>query len=581
VTATKPQFLPEQVTIGIAPTPAELTVLPQTIRASTTRPEAENPTELRAEVRNLGHTDALSFSVEFYDGDPDNGGSRIGDPVDVPGLPAHTNGPVSVTWSSPSAGWHDIYVVVDTEDDIAEVLEDNNVASTSLLVSAINARASVVEVEGAGGSSALAYGQTSSIAVHVASTGTATLSSVTARLFLGDPAAGGVAIGPDRTATGVSPGSTAVLTFPFTPANSGQFKLVAVVDPADELMEFDELDNEAHLWVTVGHPPIWDVIPHITMLEDFPRDLDLTRYLTDYDTDMADLEVSVVAIGTINVNVSIMGKVLTLTPDKDWHGEFDVELMVDDGEFTTPAEISVTIVASNDAPRFRNAPTEPFSLMEGERFSYAFDAYDPDGEPVSFTDTSELFDISLDGVIDFTPTFEDITYSPIHVFRVIATDGTAQSFTPMTFDLSMDNTPPALNLPEYIFLMVGQPLSYRVDAQDREGDQLTFVEDTDLFEIVNRTGQFGFTPTSSMVGEHNVTFNVSDGEHEVSGWTILVIYDKESEPRDTTNVTIAVLTAQIALVVVGLLYIVNFRRRVAREKVQAEEEAEKAERGED
>ncbi len=572
VTATKPQYLPFQTTMGVAPLPAELTVVARTIRASTTRPEAGAPTELRAEVRNLGHDNAPEFSVEFYDGDPDSGGELVSPAVVVPGLPPETSAPVTVTWTAPSAGWHDIYVVADAADDIEEVLEENNVASASIMVSAMNARATLVEVDGGGGSTALPYNTETNIAVHVTSTGTATLMSVPVRLFLGDPAAGGRAIGPDRTVTSVAPGTTQVLLFPYTPASTGRFKLVAVVDPEDGIMEFDELDNEADLWVTVGHPPLWDAVPIIQMVEDNPKELDLTRYLTDYDTDMADLEVTVFSIGTVNVDATIAGKVLRIQPDRDWFGSFDLEVMVDDGDFTAIADLAVTVAPSNDPPRFRNeVPSEPFNLTEGQRFSYIFDAYDPDGETVTFTDNSDLFDVSPDGVIDYTPSFEDIAYSPIHVFLVIASDGVAQSFFPMILQLVTENTPPELYLPEYLFLVVGQPLTFRVDATDREGDQLTFVEDSDFFEIVAGTGQFGFTPTASMVGQHTVTFNVTDGTHHASGEVEFIIYDKEEEERDTSNVTIVVLTAQIALVVIGLLYIVNFRRRVARERANTKE----------
>jgi hypothetical protein len=569
VTATKPGYRYFQRTMGVAPVPAELKVIDQTIHASEDRPEAGRPTSLSAEVRNIGHTDALSFAVQFYDGEPGaNGTTEIGGPVDVPGLPAGLGATVSAQWAAPTAGVHDIYVVADVNDVIDEVLKTNNMGSSQVYVSAMNAMAEALTI--VGGDAALPFGEEADVQVTVTSTGTQTVPSSTVRLFLGDPGSEGVIVGTDRLTTSIAPGSSSTVVFTYTPAEVGTFKLFALVDPDDEVWEFDETDNQAELSIRVGHPPIWSVIPDMQMLEDSTKVQDLTRYITDYDTPVSQIEVSVTMVSTNRASVTMDGLVMTIQPDHNWFGEFDVGLQVDDGDFSASTEFHVTVEARNDPPAFNNTDNS-FILEEGERWFYEFDVYDPDGEPVFFSDNSELFDITSDGVIDYTASFEDISYSPIHVFRIIATDGTAQSFFPMTLEFTTTNTAPELQLPVRLFAVEGKPFTYQVNAWDREGGPVTFSDDSDVFEIIPSTGQIMFTAVNDNVGKHNVTIVVTDGEFETNGSVEFYIYEAPFERRgNLEDVGYVVLAAQVALIIVGVAYLFMQRRALAKEAREKE-----------
>jgi len=190
---------------------------------------------------------------------------------------------------------------------------------------------------------------------------------------------------------------------------------------------------------------------------------------------------------------------------------------------------------------------------------------------VYFTDNSELFDISPDGVIDYTPTFEDISYSPIHVFRVIASDGLAQSYYPMTLEFRPMNTAPTMTLPERLFAVEGEPFAYQVKAVDREGDTLTYGDDSDFFDIIPTTGQIVFTAVNSNVGKHQVTLTVSDGEHTTNATVEFYIYEAGFEDRDVEGAGWAVLAMEVALIVVGLLFLFNLKRRQDKEARDREE----------
>ena len=287
---------------------------------------------------------------------------------------------------------------------------------------------------------------------------------------------------------------------------------------------------------------------------------------------MAEIEVSVTAVTTNRATVTVNAMVLTIDPDHNWFGEFDIGLKADDGDFQATTDFHVMVEARNDPPIFNNTENQ-FQLMEGERWFFEFDVYDPDGDEVFFTDNSELFDITPDGVIDYTPSFDDIAYSPIHVFRVIATDGMAQSFYPMTLEFTALNTAPEMTLPERLFAVEGKPFAYQVRAWDREGDTLPFSDDSDFFDIIPTTGQIMFTASNANVGKHNVTITVSDGEVETNASVEFYIYEAAYERRDLEDVGWAVLAMQVSIVVIGLLYLFNLRRRIAKEAREKEQAA--------
>jgi hypothetical protein len=571
VTATAPGYLYTQQNMGITPAPAELLLLPGTVRAGRVRPEAGVPTQLGAEVRNIGHADAPSFEVQFYDGDPAHGGAAIGPVVDVPGLPAGATAPVSTTWTAPAAGWHTVWVIVDSRNEVAEIIEDDNIGNSTIYVSALNAVVRQVKVRGGSPTAAVPLGVESTIDVEVSSAGSLALPPMRVRMYLGDPGAGGVAIGADRSTPAIPAGERRTVPFPFTPAMTGTFKLVAVADPTDEVAEFDETDNVGSLWVKVAQTPFWDPIPDVLMVEDVEKQLDLTRYVHDYDTDVRNVTLSVVSVSTQQVTVRIQGTqgmVVTLTPYPDWSGELDVEVQADDTDFKVPTQFHVVVSARNDAPRFRNVEHDA-TLHEGVPWHYQLDAYDPDGGNVSFTDNSEHFDVSAAGAVDWTPTWEQIQAGSIHVVRFIATDGLAQTYYAMTITLVANNTPPVLRLPARLMLLEGEPFTYTVRAADREGDPLAysvgFGKGRTLFDVIPMTGQIMFTPTSGMVGEHTVTITVTDGTTAVNGSMVLEVIGVDGGGGMSSTVGYALLAIELAIVVVGLLYFVYHRNRRSRE----------------
>jgi len=89
-----------------------------------------------ARIHNVGSKAVQNVNIAFYDGDPDAGGDPIGTGIIYNLEPPNDLDPrpftVSINWS-PKKAAHDIYVVVDPDDEIKnEITTFNNVAHTTL-----------------------------------------------------------------------------------------------------------------------------------------------------------------------------------------------------------------------------------------------------------------------------------------------------------------------------------------------------------------------------------------------------------------------------------------------------------------
>ncbi|UCG69009.1 MAG: hypothetical protein JSV09_14680, partial [Thermoplasmata archaeon] len=115
------------ITVTLRP---DLTVID--IGFSDNSPEEGDPFRIDADVQNIGGTASGQFRVEFYDGDPDEGGIPIGSGVLT--LAIDEIGTASVNWLSPTKGSHEIYVVADSQLIINEAEENNNIASEVIVV---------------------------------------------------------------------------------------------------------------------------------------------------------------------------------------------------------------------------------------------------------------------------------------------------------------------------------------------------------------------------------------------------------------------------------------------------------------
>lgn len=121
--------------IYFARAPAEMADLqPISIDFSPSSPVDEfTVTDLNATIVNNGNRDAAPVNVQFFDGDPSLG-QQIGVNITIPSIQSGGNGYAETSWVATPVGLHDIFVVVDPENNVTESNETNNVAFATIEV---------------------------------------------------------------------------------------------------------------------------------------------------------------------------------------------------------------------------------------------------------------------------------------------------------------------------------------------------------------------------------------------------------------------------------------------------------------
>ena len=98
-------------------------------------PHALQPAKLGLNVRRTGGKQALAnVTVRFYEGDPTNGGTLIGEGTIAVLSPRGSESTTGIAWTPPAEGSYQIYAVIDPDDSAAETLENNNTIQRTVTV---------------------------------------------------------------------------------------------------------------------------------------------------------------------------------------------------------------------------------------------------------------------------------------------------------------------------------------------------------------------------------------------------------------------------------------------------------------
>ena len=279
---------------------------------------------------------------------------------------------------------------------------------------------------------------------------------------------------------------------------------------------------------------------------------------------------------------------LDIFPAPDWFGVVNVTLMVSDGGVTVTDTFQVNVIPEPDPPQFKET-TFIIYATEDEELSYFVDAYDPDGQDVTFSDDTGLFDINpATGEIKFTPTQEHVNNSP-YLFNVTLSDGDSETKdTKQQFQLIVQNTPD----PPYIFPVskkygkVNETFSLTIKAVDVDSDELYFYDDTTMFVIDINTGKILFTPNPKDFGSHIIKIIVSDEDYNSANITFeLQINASDYVPPDNGNVTLSdgdginmLLVVGVFLIIIIILIIFAFlilRRRKQKSELSSADPSDK------
>lgn len=243
-------FLP----LGLADFSATPSARPDaTLSASDIAFGASSPTEgetvpVTATLHNNGALDTGGLTAAFYATAPGWGEWYIGSTF-VPNVPAGGTAQASIPWNTLGfTGTVPVRVVVDPYNRLAETDEEDNQATASLT---IRTRPDLQVTQIALSDDEPMAGETVTVTLTLRNHGQTAAGAQTVALYDGNPEAGG-AIVETLQATSLPGGAATDLTFPWTPAAPGPYRLFARVDRDGSVNEYDEGNNDTWRDVYVG-----------------------------------------------------------------------------------------------------------------------------------------------------------------------------------------------------------------------------------------------------------------------------------------------------------------------------------------
>ncbi len=204
------------------------------------------------------------------------------------------------------------------------------------------------------------------------------------------------------------------------------------------------------------------------------------------------------------------------TFDPDLAGTYTATLIVNDGDLDSdPDDVQIIVDGTNLAPTARAGPDQS-SVTGVTIFLNGAGSSDPENGPLTYQWTM------LQQPVGSTATLSNSTvvnphFIPdvdgVYVMQLIVHDGVYSS-TPDSVTVIIGNTPPTLNPIGNQTVLLGQSLTFTVSGADPDGtptrmDVLPLPLPPNLvFDAT--TGVVTFTPDASQVGDHVLTFAISD-----------------------------------------------------------------------
>jgi len=230
--------------------PASLTIAPQNGNPPSNIPEG-TLVDLNATVKNNGAYKAENFTVAFYLGDPDTGGTLIGSKFIESLAGGATTMVEPVVWNTSGLlGDKTIYVKVDASNPpngaVPESNENNNVTSAPATV---KMKPDLVAVSLT--LPDLRAGETGTASAVIKNQGQADVSGAVVRLYNGTPESG-AALG--STTVDVAQDGQVTANINFSLPAAGQYDLTVKADPTNLIAEADESNNAASSTAHIG----WD-----------------------------------------------------------------------------------------------------------------------------------------------------------------------------------------------------------------------------------------------------------------------------------------------------------------------------------
>lgn len=243
------------------------------ISFSTPAPTVGQAITITASIHNTGMAQANNVLIQFYSGDPSQGGTLIGGTT-IPSIPAFGSSPASIIWTIPTASTNGIFVSVDPLNTIDELNKSDNIASKNL-TSATLPDLSITSADITFSPQIPLPSDSVTITATIRNNGETGASNFTVDIYDGNPSASGVNIF-STTVPSIGAGSSVTLqaTAHFA---AGSHNINIVVDKANSVIENSKTNNAATKTLQVGNVDIDLMVTNydITSIPVYPAEGDL------------------------------------------------------------------------------------------------------------------------------------------------------------------------------------------------------------------------------------------------------------------------------------------------------------------
>ncbi|WP_164997930.1 PGF-pre-PGF domain-containing protein [Methanolobus psychrotolerans] len=239
---------------------------------------------------------------------------------------------------------------------------------------------------------------------------------------------------------------------------------------------------------------------------------ELSFEISAYDTNIGDkLSFSCDLTGA-SLKVNGSSAQFTWTPSYEQAGKYKVEFKVSDGSSYDYADYEVIDIVVNDVNRAPAIyPVSDSSLNEKSVLYINMSANDPDGDTLTFL-TNSSFGTVRGNTFICSPGYSD---AGVHDVLFTVSDGSLSNSTTATITVIDVNMPPKINSISPLEVIENKTLEFRLSVSDDDtAEVLTYAAlDLPSGAIFNSSSAlFKWTPSSTQLGTHSVSFHVNDGE---------------------------------------------------------------------
>ena len=271
---------------------------------------------------------------------------------------------------------------------------------------------------------------------------------------------------------------------------------------------------------TIGNAlPTRPNVTNMTLYEDVVYSITMNSTDPDYDVVTYVESSPTCDFDSFNQNTGVA----SWTPEQGDVGNHTIVFQsTDDGGITAVGvQVNWEIIEVNDAPQFSPALSNQ-EATEDSLFTYNISATDEEDDTIYYYDNSSLFTINVNtGVINFTPSFSDVGNHSIAI-----TINDTINWTTSTFILRINSTNhgPNLTLIQNYSIFQNQTISVNLTGEDFDNDTVNFsatanstswfsittINETNIYQQINATGQINFTPTDDNIGNNTIIVNITD-----------------------------------------------------------------------